>query len=132
MKLAALPPSARHSRLPRWRQTLRKAPTLPALAHKLHLGFDLLEQLLERLVAANMVGKLSAEGWALIRDLEHVQLEELRQLFVFDPQAVPLRLEDGGIGGWLLRMETSHAEARQISLSALFAEAGRVPGDASV
>lgn len=104
--------------------------TLPALSRKLHLGFELLEQLLDRLAEAGIVSKLSGEGWALIRDLEHVQLDELRRLFMFDPRTVPTQVDDGGIGTWLLRMEEYHGEARQIALGALFAEAGRLAGEA--
>lgn len=97
--------------------------TLPVLARQLHLGFDQLEQLLERLAQANVVHKMTEHGWGLIRDLEHVQLEELRRLFVFDPNTVAVQQDDSGIGAWLLRSERQYEEARQITLAALFAEA---------
>jgi membrane protein len=101
-----------------------KILTVPALSQKLHLGFELLEQLLGKLAAVNMVGKLAGKGWSLIRDLEHVQLDELRHLFVFDPRAVTEDAEDGGIGEWLLQMERRNEESGKITLHDLFAEAG--------
>ena len=100
-----------------------KVLTVPALAQELHLGFELLEQLLNRLAKANVVGKLAGKGWSLIRDLEHVQLEELRRLFVFDAGVLPEQAEDGGIGAWLLQMEQRNEAAAKITLRELFAEA---------
>ena len=100
-----------------------KVLTVPALAQELHLGFELLEQLLSRLAAARIVGKLAGKGWGLVRDLEHVRLSELRQLFVFDAKALSNQVGDDGIGEWLLRMERSNEEAGKITLRELFAEA---------
>jgi membrane protein len=99
------------------------ALTVPALSRKLHVDFELLEQLLDRLSEANMVSKLADEGWGLIRDLEHVRLDELRRLFIFDPQMVAVQGDDGGIGEWLLRMGRRNEEAEKITLNELFAEA---------
>jgi membrane protein len=105
--------------------------TLPALSQKLHLGFELLEHLLERLSEARVVGKLAGKGWSLVRDLEHVQLSELRQLFVFDTGAFPAQVEDNGIGEWLLHMEQRNAEMGKLSLRELFAEAAGAHEDAA-
>lgn len=102
--------------------------TLPHLSHKLHLGFDLIEQLLERLSEAGIVGKLAGEGWVLLRDLEHVRLDELRRLFVFDPQTLQVQRDDGGLGAWLLRMEEQGAQAQMLSLDDLFVEASALRG----
>ena len=106
-----------------------KVLTIPELSQKLHLGFELLEQLLNSLAAAKVVGKLAGKGWSLIRDLEHVQLEELRRLFVFDAGVLSEQAEDGGIGKWLLQKERRNEEAEKITLRELFAEAAGVHED---
>lgn len=98
--------------------------TLPVLSRQLHLGFDQLEQLLDKLAQANVVHKMTEHGWGLIRDPEHVQLDELRRLFVFDPATVAMQPDDGGIGEWLMRQERQHEGAQKIPLSDLFVEAG--------
>lgn len=104
-----------------------KVLTVPLLAQKLHLGFELLEQLLEQLAAANIIDKLAGRGWALVRDLEHVQMDELRRMFIFDPADVSVQDEDGGIGEWLLQLEQRNGDAGKITLRELFEEAGGKP-----
>lgn len=97
--------------------------TLQALSRKLHVGYEQMEQLLDRLTKANVVRKLAGEGWGLIRDLEHVQLDELRRLFIFDPQTVMLQDDDDGIGEWLLDTVRRDEEAGKITLHELFVNA---------
>lgn len=95
--------------------------TLPELSRRLRIGFDMLEQLLGKLAEAHMVHKLAGEGWGLIRDPEHVQLDELRRMFVFDPQTIDVQHDDG-VGAWLLSAELHNEQTEKITLSALFAE----------
>jgi membrane protein len=93
--------------------------TAPALCGKLHIGFDALEQILEKLAHANIVRKVAGRGWALIRDTENVQASELYRLFVFDPSKLPSQ-DDADIHDWLVQMEKREADATAITLNDLF------------
>lgn len=74
--------------------------TLPALAAHSRIGFDALEHILQKLSQAGIVRKLAGNGWGLIRDAEHIPLEQLYRLFVFDPAALPVALDDARIRAW--------------------------------
>jgi membrane protein len=94
--------------------------TLPLLSGKLHIGFDSLEQILEKLAQANVVRKLDARGWAMIRDAEHVQVEELYRLFVFDPSQLAAQQDDVEIHAWLVKMQRRATDAAALTLHDLF------------
>ncbi len=95
--------------------------TLPALSKQLHVGFDSLEQILEKLAQANVVRKLAGNGWAMIRDAKHVQLAELYRLFVFDTSMLAAQDNDAEIHAWLGQVERRIADEADISLHELFA-----------
>jgi membrane protein len=97
-----------------------KVQTIAALSMQLHIGFDTLEQILEELVQVKMVRKLSGLGWAMIRDVKHIQVSELYRLFVFDPSSVAVRMNDAEIHAWLEQMEVRVAEAAALTLHDLF------------
>ena len=61
-----------------------KVQELPDISRKLHLGFDMLELILERLSKIDVVRKLDGRGWVMIRDVNHIKVDELFRLFVFD------------------------------------------------
>jgi membrane protein len=94
--------------------------TTPALSMQLRIGFDALEQILEELARAKMVRKLEGKGWAMIRDVEHIQVSELFRLFVFYPSTTAVRQEDMEIHLWLVQMDQRMAEAAAITLHDLF------------
>ena len=98
--------------------------TTPALSGQLNIGFDLLEQILEKLVQANVVRKLAGNGWAMIRDAEHVQLAELYRLFVFAPSMLAAQDNDAEIHAWLGKIERCVADTAAATLHDLFASAG--------
>lgn len=75
--------------------------TLSALSRQLCIGFDALEQILDKLAQANVVRRLAGNGWAMIRDAEHVQLAQLYRLFVFDPASLAEHHDDATIRAWL-------------------------------
>lgn len=95
--------------------------TLPALSMQLHIGFDSLEQIMGKLAQANVVRKLAGNGWAMIRDAQHVQLAELYRLFVFDPSMLAAQDDDAEIHTWLGQMERGVADAAAVTLHDLFA-----------
>ena len=93
---------------------------LPVLSKRLHIGFDSLEQILEKLAQINIVRKLSEQGWSLIRDAEHVQAGELYRLFVFDPATLPAQENGAEISAWVTNLGQRNAGAADVSLRDLF------------
>ena len=93
---------------------------LHMLSRKLHMGFDTLEQILEKLTQINLVRKLSGHGWTIIRDAGHVKASELYRLFVFDSTTVPT--QEGGveINAWLTKLGHQSATATDVPLRELF------------
>ena len=100
------------------------AQTVSALSGRLNIGFDVLEQILEKLAQANVVSRLAAgHGWAMVRDMKHVQLAELYRLFVFDPSMLAAQDDDAEIHAWLGQIERHVADATTVTLHDLFAGA---------
>lgn len=106
-----------------------RVQTLPVFCEKLRVGFDFLEQILAKLARANLVSKLAGQGWSMVRDPELVKLGELHHLFVFDPESIVVRHDDGGIGEWLRREGQQGMGASDMSLQELFERAGSGLGE---
>lgn len=101
--------------------------TLPSLSRELRVGYDSLEELLEKMATINLVRHLSGQGWALVRSPEHVQANELYRLFVFDPAKPPAAVGVAGINEWFAHLAERSAHATEVSISSLFNAA---PADA--
>lgn len=95
--------------------------TPPALSRQLHIGFDSLEQVLEKLAQAGMVRRLERNGWAMIRDAEHLQLTELYRLFVFDPSMLAAQNDDEEIRACLVQLDQCIADNTTATLLDLYA-----------
>ena len=98
--------------------------TLPMLSKQLNIGFDSIEQILEKLAQINMVSKLADNDWVMIRDAEHVHVGELYRLFIFDQTTLDEQHNDAEIRAWLARLGQCHADMTDISLRDLFSEKG--------
>lgn len=96
------------------------AQTLPMLSKELRLGYDSLEELLEKMATIRLVQRMIGHSWVMIRAPEHVQAIELYRLFVFDPEKPPFRSHCEGINGWLARLEIQEAKTAKVSLQDLF------------
>lgn len=94
--------------------------SLQDFSRQLRIGFDSLEQTLEKLAQANVVSKLADEGWTMIREARHVKLSELYRLFVFDPATLTVQANDAEIQDWLGLMGQLVVEEADISLQELF------------
>lgn len=97
-----------------------KVKTLSMLSKELKLGYDSLEELLEKMAKANLVQRLSGRGWVMVRVPEHVQALEVYRLFVFNPEQSPGIQNYAEINAWLARMEKNNVAASDTSLQALF------------
>ena len=94
--------------------------TLQGLSRHLHIGYDDVERLLDKLTDARIVGKLSGIGWSMVRAPEAVELGELLRLFMLDTAALPKRNGDGDIKAWFSALENRMNEPRGTTLCDLW------------
>jgi membrane protein len=97
--------------------------TLPMLSREFKLGYDSLEDLLEKMASIKLVQRTVGRSWVMIRAPEHVQAIELYRLFVFDPSKPPLTPSCAGINSWLASLAERNNKADDMSLHALFNDA---------
>jgi membrane protein len=97
--------------------------SLPMLSRELLLGYDSLEELLEKMAEINLVQRTVGNRWTMIRAPEHVRAIELYRLFVFDPGKPPVRSHCESINSWLKRLAEQNAKTTDVSLRTLFNEA---------
>lgn len=90
--------------------------TLQGLSRQLHIGYDDVERLLDKLTEARIVGKLSGLGWSMVRAPEAVQLGDLLKLFLLDTASLPKRSGDADIKAWFSALETRMNEPRGTTL----------------
>src|SRR5512146_2824520 len=69
--------------------------TLPGLSRQLHIGYDDVEKILEKLARAKIVAKLAGQGWSVVRAPDAVELGELIKLFLLDAASLPRQTGDG-------------------------------------
>ncbi|KAF0203158.1 MAG: hypothetical protein FD173_1848 [Gallionellaceae bacterium] len=77
-----------------------EAQSVSSLSQCLHLAFEETELILEKLQHADIVRKLSWNGWTMIRDAEHISLRELAGLFLLDASKLPEQEGDAEIHAW--------------------------------
>jgi membrane protein len=94
--------------------------TIPALSKVLHLGFYTLEEIMERLVSANLVRKAEGQGWLLMRDAGHIRATELLHLFVLDRSVLFAEQEDDPLKLWLATCAAELEHKTDVSLQELF------------
>ena len=94
--------------------------TIPALSKVLHLGFYTLEEIMERLVSANLVRKAEGQGWLLMRDAGHIRATELLHLFVLDRSVLFAEQEDDPLKLWLATCAAELEHKTNVSLQELF------------
>lgn len=97
--------------------------TLPALSRKLHVGFFTLEEIMERLVSANLVRKAEGQGWLMIRDASHIRATELLHLFVLDRSSLLAEQGDEPMKQWLANCAAQLEKNTDVSLQELFSVA---------
>ena len=98
-----------------------KVSTLPGLSRTLHLGYDALENILEKLASAEMVRKAEGNSWLLMRDAYHIRTSELLRLFVLDRSAFPVEQNDDPLQQWLVSCAEQLEQSTDLSLQELFA-----------
>jgi membrane protein len=79
--------------------------TLPGLSRHLHIGYDDIERILDKLVQAKIVGKLAGLGWSMVRAPDAVELSLLLKIFLLDVGTLPKHSNDGDIKAWFSALE---------------------------
>jgi membrane protein len=97
--------------------------TLHRLSKKLLLGYDSLEELLEKMATIKLVQRAMGQNWLMVRSPENVQAIELYHLFVFDPGKPHAAESCEGINAWLARMAEHNAKTAAVNLRTLFNDA---------
>jgi membrane protein len=93
--------------------------TLLSLSRRLQLSFDETELILEKLLRANIVRKLSGIGWSMIRDPEHISVRELSDLFFIEMGALPSQDGDEAIHAWFALVMQRMEEPKNMTLQDL-------------
>jgi membrane protein len=96
--------------------------TLPGLSRHLHIGYDDVERILDTLVKARIVGKLSGAGWSMVRTPESVELNGLLRIFLLDVATLPKHTGDGDIKAWFSSLEKRLNEPKGMTLQDMWAK----------
>jgi membrane protein len=95
--------------------------TLPQLSKSLTLGYDALEDILEKLASANIVRRAEGHGWLLMRDASHIRGAELLDLFVLKNSVSLADKNDDSLQQWLTACTNQLERNTDITLQELFA-----------
>jgi membrane protein len=98
-----------------------KLNALPELSKSLHLGYDALEAIFEKLANAQIVRKAEGQGWLLLRDAGHVRVNELLEIFVFNRGEKFVEDQNDPLSKWLDDCLQQRNRDADITLQELFA-----------
>jgi membrane protein len=97
-----------------------KVSTFPQMSKSLHIGYDELERILEKLAGADMIRKAEGQGWLLMRDGNQIRAKELLHLFVLDRDSLNTRRNDDPLHEWLTACADKLEQSTDITLQELF------------
>ena len=97
-----------------------KANTFPEMSRSLHIGYDELESILEKLAGADMVRKAEGQGWLLMRDGNQIRANELLKLFVLDRDSLPAKQISDPLQQWLAACADQIEQRTDVTLQELF------------
>jgi len=95
--------------------------TFPEMSKSLHIGYDELERILEKLASADMVRKAEGHGWLLMRDANHIRASELLHLFVLDSSTLLAEQSGDPLRQWFFASAGQLEKSTDLSLQELFA-----------
>ncbi|MFZ2542451.1 MAG: YihY family inner membrane protein [Gallionella sp.] len=96
-----------------------KVSTFPAMSKTLHIGYDELEKILDKLASADIVRKAEGQGWLLMRDPNHIRAIELLHLFVLDSGILLAEHSDDPLRQWFYTNARKLEKSTDISLQEL-------------
>lgn len=94
---------------------------LHGLSRQLRIGYEEVEHILQRLSDAKVVGKLSEQGWGMVRAPEYVAVSELIRLFLLDASVLPRQSADPHIVAWFTALEQRMHGSKQQTLRDIWA-----------
>jgi membrane protein len=94
--------------------------TFPEMSKSLHIGYDELEKILEKLASADMVRKAEGQGWLLMRDANNIRASELLHLFVLDSGTLIAEQTDDPLRKWFFASAGQLEKSTDLSLQELF------------
>jgi membrane protein len=97
-----------------------KVATLSELSRSLLLGYDVLENILEKLASVDMARKAEGEGWLLMRSSSHIRTSELLRVFVLDSDALPAEQNGDPLQQWLVSCDVQLENVADTTLQDLF------------
>jgi len=98
-----------------------KVMTFPELSKALRVGYDSLEEILDRLEGADMVCRTEGQGWLMVRDANHIRAYELLRLFVLDRGSLLAGQHDDPLVQWLAGCAERLEQSTDLTLQELFA-----------
>jgi len=98
-----------------------KVSTFPEMSKSLHIGYDELEKILEKLASADMVRKAEGQGWLLMRDGNQIRASELLDLFVLDRDSLPAQQTGDPLLQWFATCAEQIEQSTDVTLKELFA-----------
>jgi membrane protein len=98
-----------------------KVNNFPELSKSLHLGYDALEEILDKLESADMVRKADVNGWLLMRDVGHIRASELLRLYVLEQSPLPIERNDDPLQKWFVDCIWQLEQNTDLTLRELFA-----------
>lgn len=98
-----------------------RVSTFPELSRSLCLGYDTLEEILEKLASVDMARNTEGNGWLLMRDAGHIRAAELLRLFVLDSSSLSAGRGDGPLRQWIAACAGQLEQSADLTLQELFA-----------
>lgn len=98
-----------------------KVSSFAEMSEALHLGYDSLEKILEKLASADMVRKAEGYGWLLMRDVGQIRASELLHLFVLNRGTLSIGENDGPLQQWFAANVEQLEQSTNLTLRELFA-----------
>lgn len=97
-----------------------KVNVFTEISRSLHISYDELERILEKLAGADMVRKVTGQGWLLMRDANQIRAKELLRLFVLDRDKLHAKQINDPLRQWLEACADQIEQCTDITLQELF------------
>ncbi len=98
-----------------------KVNSFPEMSKSLRLGYDALEEILDRLESADIVRKSDGNAWLLMRDVGQIRASELLRLFVLHQGPLPTGRSDDPLQRWFANSVWQLEQNADLTLRELFA-----------
>lgn len=105
--------------------------TLPALRRRVHFGLEDLEEILDRLRAANIVRRSESGSWLLSRAPQDIRAADVYRLFIFDAARAGAPTEGDRISELMAELARNEHQALEITLAELYSAPAQAAGPAS-